>query len=93
MQQWNYGVYKGFGYLVALAIISSQVVLVYLVVPYSIGLCAQLLVFICAYLCTDFINGLTHMYADTLNVMRIWDVANRKCVHIIDPLSADYGTD
>jgi len=58
------GVYKGFGYLVALAIISSQAVLVYLVVPHSIGLCAQLLVFICAYLCTDFINGLTHMYMD-----------------------------
>ena len=58
------GVYKGFGYLVAIAIISSQAVLVCLVVPHSIGLFAQLLIFVCAYLCTDFINGLTHMYMD-----------------------------
>ena len=57
-------VYKGFGYLIALAIISSQAVLLYWVVPYSIGLFAQVLVFICAYLSTDFINGLTHMYMD-----------------------------
>jgi len=58
------GVYKGFGYLVALANVTVQAVLVYLVVPHSIGLFAQLLVFICAYLSTDFINGLVHMYMD-----------------------------
>ncbi len=58
------GLYKGFGYLVALANITLQAVLVYLVVPYSIGLFAQVLVIICAYLSTDFINGLTHMYMD-----------------------------
>jgi hypothetical protein len=58
------GVYKWFGYLVALAIITLQAALLYLVVPHSIGLFAQLLVFICAYIGTDFINGLTHMYID-----------------------------
>lgn len=56
--------YKVIGHFVSFSNISLQVVLAILVVPQSIGLFSQVLTFGIAYLFTDFINGLVHMYMD-----------------------------
>lgn len=56
--------YAVFGHLVSMANISLQLYLLYLVWPLSIGPVWQLLALVAAYLLTDFINGLVHMYMD-----------------------------
>ena len=56
--------YKLFGHLISTANIALQLYLLYLVWPLSIGPVWQLLALVAAYLLTDFINGLVHMYMD-----------------------------
>jgi len=56
--------YQMIGKLVSLANISLQLYLVWLVLPISIGVPMQLVAFIAAYVITDFLNGLVHMYMD-----------------------------
>ncbi|MGB4600567.1 MAG: hypothetical protein WBI04_11425 [Trichlorobacter sp.] len=56
--------YALFGHLVATANISLQLYLLYRVRPLSIGPLWQLAALVSAYLLTDFINGLVHMYMD-----------------------------
>jgi sterol desaturase/sphingolipid hydroxylase (fatty acid hydroxylase superfamily) len=56
--------YKLFGHLISTANITLQLYLLYLVWPLSIGPVWQLLALVAAYLLTDFINGLVHMYMD-----------------------------
>ena len=56
--------YKVFGPLVSVANISLQLYLLNLAWPHSIGPVRQLIALVAAYLLTDFINGLVHMYMD-----------------------------
>lgn len=56
--------YKLFGHLISTANITLQLYLLYLVWPLSTGPVWQLLALVAAYLLTDFINGLVHMYMD-----------------------------
>lgn len=58
------GVYQLIGKAVSLATVSLQLYLLYLVLPLSLGLPLQVLVLVTAYVMTDFINGLVHMYMD-----------------------------
>ena len=58
------GVYKLIGKAVSLTNVSLQLYLLYLVLPLSLGLPLQALVFFVAYAATDFFNGLVHMYMD-----------------------------
>ena len=60
----NAGIYQMIGKAVSLTNVSLQVYLLYLVLPHSIGLPQQMLVFFAAYVAADFINGLVHMYMD-----------------------------
>jgi sterol desaturase/sphingolipid hydroxylase (fatty acid hydroxylase superfamily) len=53
-----------FGHLVSTANIALQLYLLYRIWPLSIGPAWQLLALVSAYLLTDFINGLVHMYMD-----------------------------
>ncbi len=56
--------YLVFGHLVSTANIALQLYLLYRIWPLSIGLLRQILALVAAYLLTDFINGLVHMYMD-----------------------------
>lgn len=56
--------YKILGVSVSLANVSLQLYLLYLVRPISIGAGWQLLSLFAAYLVTDFVNGLVHMFMD-----------------------------
>ena len=56
--------YALFGHLVSTANIILQLYLLYRVWPLSIGPVWQLVALVAAYLLTDFINGLVHMYMD-----------------------------
>lgn len=56
--------YKAFGHLISTTNITLQLYLLYLVWPLSIGPVWQLVALVVAYLLTDFINGLVHMYMD-----------------------------
>jgi len=56
--------YQAIGKMVSLANVLLQVYLLSLVLPVSIGLPLQLAAFISAYVLTDFLNGLVHMYMD-----------------------------
>lgn len=56
--------YALFGHLVSMANIILQMNLLYRVWPLSIGPTWQLVALVAAYLLTDFINGLVHMYMD-----------------------------
>lgn len=56
--------YALFGHLVSTANITLQLYLLYRVWPLSIGPLWQLAALVAAYLLTDFINGLVHMYMD-----------------------------
>jgi len=56
--------YALFGHLVSIANITLQLYLLYRVWPLSIGPVRQLVALAAAYLLTDFINGLVHMYMD-----------------------------
>lgn len=56
--------YALFGHLVSTANIILQLYLLYRVWPLSIGPVWQLVALVTAYLLTDFINGLVHMYMD-----------------------------
>jgi len=56
--------YKVFGLLVSTTNISLQIYLLYRIWPVSIGPGWQVVTIVAAYLLTDFINGLVHMYMD-----------------------------
>ena len=56
--------YKHFGNVVSITNISLQFVLLCRVLPFSIGIFWQGFALFAAYLLTDFINGLVHMYMD-----------------------------
>ena len=56
--------YRVLGLSVSFLNISLQVYLLYRVWPLSIGAVRQLIALFAAYLLTDFINGLVHMYMD-----------------------------
>jgi len=56
--------YKILGVLVAISVVSLQCCLLYRIRPHSIGLGWQVVSVSIAYLVTDFINGLVHMYMD-----------------------------
>ena len=56
--------YGLFGHLVSLSNVSLQAYLLYRLWPYSIGIPLQVFSFLAAYVLTDFINGLVHMYMD-----------------------------
>jgi hypothetical protein len=58
------GMYKAIGKMVSLANVSLQLYLQYLVLPISIGAPYQIFALFAAYVTTDFINGLVHMYMD-----------------------------
>jgi hypothetical protein len=57
-------VYQIIGKIVSLANVSLQLYLLWLVLPLSIGVPLQLAAFVAAYVLTDFLNGLVHMYMD-----------------------------
>jgi hypothetical protein len=57
-------VYQLIGKMVSLANVSLQLYLLYLVFHLSIGVPLQIFVFFAAYVLTDFLNGLVHMYMD-----------------------------
>ena len=56
--------YKMLGMLVSIICISLQLYLLYRIWPQSIGTGLQVLSLLAAYLLTDFINGLVHMFMD-----------------------------
>jgi len=56
--------YMILGRAVSIIIISLQTYLLLLIWPYSIGFSGQAVSLLAAYLLTDFINGLVHMYMD-----------------------------
>lgn len=56
--------YLVFGHLVSTANIALQLYLLYRIWPLSIGPLRQILALVAAYLLTDFINGLVHIYMD-----------------------------
>jgi hypothetical protein len=60
----NRPIYKRFGLLVSIANVSLQVFLLCSLLPLSIGIFGQITAFLVAYIVTDFINGLVHMYMD-----------------------------
>jgi hypothetical protein len=57
-------VYQAIGKMVSLANVSLQLYLLWLVLPLSIGVLLQIAAFTAAYVMTDFLNGLVHMYMD-----------------------------
>ena len=57
-------IYITFGRLVSIINISLQIYLVKLILPVRIGFVKQLAALFTAYLITDFLNGLVHMYMD-----------------------------
>lgn len=57
-------VYRMLGKMVSLANVSLQLFLLYLVLPLSIGAPLQISALFTAYVATDFLNGLVHMYMD-----------------------------
>jgi sterol desaturase/sphingolipid hydroxylase (fatty acid hydroxylase superfamily) len=57
-------IYKVISKLVSIINVLLQLFLLYLILPVSIGLPLQILSFLAAYLATDFINGLVHMFMD-----------------------------
>lgn len=65
MERYNSGSrYKAFSTAVSIINVSLQLYLLYRVWPQSIGVGRQILSLILAYVITDFINGLVHMYMD-----------------------------
>jgi hypothetical protein len=57
-------VYQAIGKTVSVANVSLQLYLLWLVLPVSIGVPSQIFAFFSAYVLTDFLNGLVHMYMD-----------------------------
>lgn len=57
-------IYRRIGTLVSIVNISLQVYLLWRIWPYSIGAALQAVSIFVAYLVTDFLNGLVHMYMD-----------------------------
>ena len=57
-------VYQLIGKMVSVANVALQLSVLYLVLPISIGVPFQIFAFIAAYVITDFLNGLVHMYMD-----------------------------
>lgn len=65
MERYNSGWhYKSFNMLVSASNISLQIYLLYRIWPLSVGAAWQTGLIITAYLFTDFLNGLVHMYMD-----------------------------
>lgn len=65
MERYNSGGgYKLFGTAVSILNLSLQGWLLYRTWPLQIGAARQIIAIICAYLVTDFINGLVHIYMD-----------------------------
>lgn len=65
MERYNSGsAYRLFGSMISITNISLQLYLLYRIRPLSIGISLQIFSIIAAYLVTDFINGLVHMYMD-----------------------------
>jgi len=65
MERYNSsGRYKFFGVAVSIMNLSLQGWLLYSTWPHRIGAARQIIAIICAYLVTDFINGLVHIYMD-----------------------------
>jgi len=60
----NKRIYQLFGKFISTINISLQVIIAYLVIPTRIGIWWQISSFVIAYILTDFINGLVHMYMD-----------------------------
>jgi hypothetical protein len=58
------GKYRAIGKMVSLANVSLQLYLLWLVLPLSIGMPLQIAAFTAAYVMTDFLNGLVHMFMD-----------------------------
>ena len=56
--------YPLFGNVVSITNFSLQLYLLYRVAPLSIGITWQIAALIVAFLVTDFVNGLVHMYMD-----------------------------
>lgn len=57
-------IYTGIGKVVSILVVSLQLLVLYLVLPLSLGAPLQVLSFFTAYLAADFLNGLVHMYMD-----------------------------
>ena len=57
-------IYKLFGKGISIVNISLQLILAYMILPINIGLWRQIFSFVLAFIFTDFINGLVHMYMD-----------------------------
>ncbi len=57
-------IYKRFGNLISVVNVSLQITLLLLVFPSSLGFMLQVMAFVTAFLLTDFINGLVHLYMD-----------------------------
>lgn len=64
--------YKVLGVAVSIANGSLQACLVYRIWPHSIGAARQLLALLIAYLVTDFVNGLVHMFMDNNDRYESW---------------------
>lgn len=65
MERYNSGrTYKFFGVAVSIMNLSLQGWLLYSTWPHRIGAARQIIAILCAYLLTDFINGLVHIYMD-----------------------------
>lgn len=65
MELYNSGRrYKVFGVAVSIINVSLQLYLLYRIWPQSIGAVRQIFSLILAYVITDFVNGLVHMYMD-----------------------------
>lgn len=65
MERYNSGgKYRFFGVAVSIMNLTLQGWLLYSTWPHRIGAAGQLIAILCAYLLTDFINGLVHIYMD-----------------------------
>jgi sterol desaturase/sphingolipid hydroxylase (fatty acid hydroxylase superfamily) len=65
MERYNSGrIYKILGAVVSIANLSLQIYLLYRIWPHSIGVFRQTAAIFAAYLITDFLNGLVHLYMD-----------------------------
>ena len=64
--------YQGFGVLVAIVNIALQIYTLWQVSALSIGFWRQVLAIVAAYLLTDFVNGLVHLYMDDNDNYTSW---------------------
>jgi hypothetical protein len=64
--------YKLFGVFVSIINISLQIYTLFRVFTFSLGIPGQIITFIAAYLITDFVNGLVHLYMDDNDNYESW---------------------